>query len=204
MRQSHRQHRKRRERDIVDMHENERALSSAYEDKKKPSSKQRRESAIINMITYKDETEPSSTSSKGGQGRLMSPPCPKSQGCHLIPHHHLFSCFSACFHCSVSCLHNVWNLRAVTWFLFTISSHVFLPIPIALSASFLPTGPFFWLLFFFYQKILRYFSSKGWRFGMALVQQLGDDGWSVISAACCHMALVYAIVRLYNIGIHHF
>ena len=25
---------------------------------------------------------------------------------------------------------------------------------------------------------------------MALVEQLGDDSWSVLYAACCHMALV--------------
>ena len=125
MRQSHRQHRKRRERDIVDMHENERALSSAYEDKKKPSSKQRRESAIINMITYKDETEPSSTSSKGGQGRLMSPPCPKSQGCHLIPHHHLFSCFSACFHCSVCLVSAYWPILLTSFLFLSENSAIF-------------------------------------------------------------------------------
>ena len=34
---------------------------------------------------------------------------------------------------------------------------------------------------------------------MALVEQLGDDSWSVVCAACCHMALVFAIMHLYNI-----
>ena len=31
---------------------------------------------------------------------------------------------------------------------------------------------------------------------MALVEQLGDDSWSVVCAACCHMALVFAIMYL--------
>ena len=30
---------------------------------------------------------------------------------------------------------------------------------------------------------------------MALVEQLGDDSWSVVCAACCHMALVFAIMH---------
>ena len=34
---------------------------------------------------------------------------------------------------------------------------------------------------------------------MALVEQLGDDSWSVVCAACCHMALVFAIMHLCNI-----
>ena len=33
---------------------------------------------------------------------------------------------------------------------------------------------------------------------MALVEQLGDDSWSVVCAACCHMALVFAIMHLYK------
>ena len=33
---------------------------------------------------------------------------------------------------------------------------------------------------------------------MALVEQLGDDSCSVVCAACCHMALVFAIMHLYN------
>ena len=33
---------------------------------------------------------------------------------------------------------------------------------------------------------------------MALVEQLGDDGWQVVCAACCRMALVFAIMHLYN------
>ena len=32
---------------------------------------------------------------------------------------------------------------------------------------------------------------------MALVKQLRDDNWSVVCAACCHMALVFAIMQLY-------
>ena len=34
---------------------------------------------------------------------------------------------------------------------------------------------------------------------MAPVQQLGEVSWSVVCAACCHMALVFAVMYLYNI-----
>ena len=45
----------------------------------------------------------------------------------------------------VWCLLPVWNLRAVIWFHFTISSLVLLPTPVALSVL---SSPFFLLLFF--------------------------------------------------------
>ena len=32
---------------------------------------------------------------------------------------------------------------------------------------------------------------------MALVKQLGDGGQLVVCAACCHVALVFAIMHLY-------
>ena len=51
---------------------------------------------------------------------------------------------------------------------------------------------------FFSQKTLKYFSLRVRLFCMALVEQLGDDSWSVVCAACCHMALVFAIMHLYN------
>ena len=35
-------------------------------------------------------------------------------------------------------------------------------------------------------------------FCMAPVQQLGEVSWSVVCAACCHMALVLAVMHLYN------
>ena len=34
---------------------------------------------------------------------------------------------------------------------------------------------------------------------MAPVEQLGGDSWLVVCEACCHMALVFAIMYLYNI-----
>ena len=34
---------------------------------------------------------------------------------------------------------------------------------------------------------------------MAPVKQLGEVSWSVVCAACCQMALVFAIMHLYNI-----
>ena len=36
-------------------------------------------------------------------------------------------------------------------------------------------------------------------FCMALVEQLGDDSLQVVCAAYCHMALVFALIHLYNI-----
>ena len=36
-------------------------------------------------------------------------------------------------------------------------------------------------------------------FCMAPVQRLGEDSWSVVCAACCHMTLVFAVMHLYNI-----
>ena len=35
---------------------------------------------------------------------------------------------------------------------------------------------------------------------MALVEHLGDDSWQVVCAACCHMALVFGIMHLYNVS----
>ena len=33
---------------------------------------------------------------------------------------------------------------------------------------------------------------------MASVQQLGEVSWLVVCAACCHMALVFAVMHLYK------
>ena len=43
------------------------------------------------------------------------------------------------------------------------------------------------------------FSLRDRLFCMAPVQRLGEDGWSVVCAACCHMTLVFAVMHLYNI-----
>ena len=83
-----------------------------------------------------------------------------------------FSCISWC--CSlpprreagdVWCLPPVWNLRAVIWFHFAISSLVLLPTPVTLSVlSFSACWPF---LLNFFQKILQYFSLRHRLFCMA-------------------------------------
>ena len=92
---------------------------------------------------------------------------------------------------------SVWNLRAVIWFYFAISSLVLLPSPVTLSVlAFSACWPF---LLNFFQKILQYFSLRDRLFCMAPVLQLGEDSWSVVCAACCHMTLVFAIMHLYNI-----
>ena len=97
----------------------------------------------------------------------------------------------------VWCLPSVWNLRAVIWFHFASSSLVLLPGPVTLSAlSFSACWPF---LLNFFQKILQYFSLRDRLFCMAPVEQLGEDSWSVVCAACCHMTLVFAVMHLYNI-----
>ena len=95
------------------------------------------------------------------------------------------------------CLPPVWNLRAVIWFHFAISSYVFLPSPVTLSVlSFFACWPF--LLNFFW-KILQYFSLREMLFCMSPALQLGEDNWSVVCVACCHMTLVFAVTHLYNI-----
>ena len=35
-------------------------------------------------------------------------------------------------------------------------------------------------------------------FRVALVEQLGNDGWQVVCAGCCHMTLVLCIMQLYK------
>ena len=58
----------------------------------------------------------------------------------------------------VWCLPPVWNVRAVIWFHFAISSLVLLPSPVTLSVwSFSACWPF---LLNFFQKILQYFSLR--------------------------------------------
>ena len=54
------------------------------------------------------------------------------------------------------------------------------------------------LICIYFQKTLKYFSLRVRLFCMALVEQLGLDSWSVVCAACCHMALVFAIMHLYK------
>ena len=34
---------------------------------------------------------------------------------------------------------------------------------------------------------------------MCIRDRLGEDSWSVVCAACCHMTLVFAVMHLYNI-----
>ena len=67
----------------------------------------------------------------------------------------------------VWCLPPVWNLRAVIWFHFAISSLVLLPSPVTLSVfSFSACWPF---LLNFFQKIPQYFSLRDRLFCMAPV-----------------------------------
>ena len=68
----------------------------------------------------------------------------------------------------------VWNLRAVIWFNFAVSSLVLLPSPVTLfNLSFSACWSF---TLNFFLKIPQYFSC----------------------AACCLMALVFAVMHLYN------
>ena len=67
----------------------------------------------------------------------------------------------------VWCLPPVWNLRAVIWFHFAISSLALLPSPVTLSVlSFSACWSF---LLNFFQKILQYFSLRDRLFCMAPV-----------------------------------
>ena len=53
--------------------------------------------------------------------------------------------------------------------------------------------------FFSLQKTLKYFSLSVRLFVWLLLSELGDDSWSVVCAACCHRALVFAIMHLCKI-----
>ena len=108
---------------------------------------------------------------KGGRGCLMSPPCLESQGCHLISLCYLLSC-SAAKSCYPFCL------IIIIFFFFCL---------LALSSK------------LFFQKILQYFSLRERLFCMTPVWQLGEVSWSVVCAVWCHMALVFAVMHLYNI-----
>ena len=97
----------------------------------------------------------------------------------------------------VWCLPPVWTLGAVIWFHFAVSSLVHLPSPVTLSIlSFSACWSF---LLNFFQKILQYFLLRDRLFCMTRVKQLGEVSWSVVCAACCHMALVFAVMHIYDI-----
>ena len=95
---------------------------------------------------------------------------------------------------SIWCLPLVWNLRAVIWFHFAISSLVLLPSPVTLSV--LSFSACWSILLNFFQKILQYFSLRD-GFFMACVQQLGEVSWSVVmicaAAAIWHWYLLLCI-----------
>ena len=90
----------------------------------------------------------------------------------------------------VWCPPPVWNLRAVIWFPIPISCLLFFLL-LFLSCHFSANGPFSWL---FSRKLSNVFQK-----GFCFVEQLGDDSWLVVCAACCHMALAFAIMHLYNL-----
>ena len=79
----------------------------------------------------------------------------------------------------VWCLPPVWNLRAVIWFHFTIPSLVLL--------TFSPD--------FFSKKILQYFWSVGRVFLYGSCFAAVELSWSVVCTACCHTALVFAVMH---------
>ena len=79
-----------------------------------------------------------------------------------------------------------------------------LPLPY-LSCLFSAYWP---ILLTFFQRILQYFSLRDRIFSIALLQQLGDDDWLMLCAACWFMAQVFiffffAFMALYNI-LHYF
>ena len=93
-----------------------------------------------------------------------------------------------------------FELWAVIWLHFTISYFALLPSPVMLS-WFLP---FLFLLahspdFFFPEKSF-FGGCFFFFFGEEIVFfYLGAVNWLVVCAACCHMALVFAVMHLYNI-----
>ena len=66
-----------------------------------------------------------------------------------------------------------------------------------LYCNFLANGPFSKLCS---RKLTNVFPLRVKPFCMALVEQLGDNSWWVVCAACCHMVLVFTIMHLYNVN----
>ena len=89
----------------------------------------------------------------------------------------------------------VWNLWAVIWFHFTISSLVLLPSLVTLSvwSFFLPASPFSQT----FSRNSAIFLLRDRLFHMAPVEQPGEVSWSVVCAACCHTALVFAVMHFF-------
>ena len=70
----------------------------------------------------------------------------------------------------------LWNLRAVVWLRFPISSLVFLPGPVTLFVL----SVFLLVVHsteFFFEKILEHVLLRVRLFCVALVEHLGDDSW---------------------------
>ena len=87
----------------------------------------------------------------------------------------------------------VWNLRAVIWFPFLISSHFFCPVLHFLSCHFFANGPSF------FQKILNFFLWMTRLFCVALAEQL-DGSWYVRLAAMWHWYFpLYICVHFTNL-----
>ena len=95
---------------------------------------------------------------------------------------------------------SVWNLRAITWFTNILSSILFFW-PILLR--------FLFYLFFFLLMVLspdvfpvKFLSIFRWEIGFCLygcVQQVEEVSWSVVSAAGCHVALVYTFTHFHDL-----
>ena len=113
-------------------------------------------------------------------------------------------CLSPCL-CRSPCLSNggqgylmsppVWNLRAVIWFYLLSCSSAYSHCSFCL-VLFLFDCRFSWQ---FSPENSSIFFVKRWAFWYrSCLAELGDDSWSVVCAAYCRMALVFAIMRLYN------
>ena len=127
----------------------------------------------------------SDVSSKGGWECLMSPP-KGGWGCLMSPQKGGRECLMS------SPPFEIPGLSFYSTFLSPLS--FFCLLPLLCLVFFLPTGPVSWLspprkFFSIFRGNLR-----GRFFSMALVQQLGDNSWSVACASCCNMALVFAIM----------
>ena len=110
----------------------------------------------------------------------------------------------------VWCLPPVWNLRAVTWFRFSIPSLV-LKSTLSPSLSVLSLFSFwsvllpyryldFFIDFVSIQKDIFVFVAL---FFVVVFKQLGDDDCLMMGAAFCHLALVFAVVQFY-VGVFNF
>ena len=128
-----------------------------------------------------------------------------------LPHNPTYPCLLYSPVCII-CLCTAWKLvtQLVLWAQSTSKDYIRAENKLqSISKLVIPQVIIPQVLFFFFSLSLSLsllfpetssiFFVKRQTFCMAHVQRLGEDSWSVVCAACCHMTLVFAVMHLYNI-----